>query len=137
MSRCLPSRRRIPPGTFPDTHAGGGRAYRLPGFWNAHNGCASLPSIQISSRPNRAGAIQRLPDPAGKVNLTAFQSPDVQVDKNVRIKRFTLQASMDVFNITNARTILARRRARNATTPNIVSGLLPPRIVRFGLRAMF
>ena len=42
---------------------------------------------------------------------------------------------MDVFNALNANTILARRLQQNSSTANNISGIVAPRILRFGVRA--
>jgi hypothetical protein len=42
--------------------------------------------------------------------------------------------SMDVFNLGNVNTVLARRRLQGASNANIISGIVAPRVIRFGVR---
>ena len=46
----------------------------------------------------------------------------------------SLTPSMDVFNATNVNTVLARRRLQGATNANNISGIIAPRVIRFGVR---
>jgi hypothetical protein len=41
---------------------------------------------------------------------------------------------MDIFNATNVNTVLARRRNQAASNANNISGIVAPRVIRFGVR---
>ena len=45
-----------------------------------------------------------------------------------------ISPSMDVFNLGNVNTVLAQRRLQNASNANNISGIVAPRIIRFGFR---
>ena len=118
--------------------------YRLPWYdiglastVDLRQGYPLLPSINIATRPNRAGAVQVLLDPIGNVRLPVFSSTDVRVDKAVAFGARKLQLTLDVFNIFNASTDLARRVVQNASNANLVSQIVGPRVARFGLTFTF
>jgi hypothetical protein len=119
-------------------------AYELPwygiglaGFYNARQGFPFPQAINIASRPNAAGAIAVLIAPLGDVRLPTFQTVDFRVDKTFTLRRVHVQASMDVFNLFNNNTILARQPNQNASNANAISQILAPRVLRFGLRITF
>jgi len=119
-------------------------AYRLPwydigiaGFYNARSGYPFVQSVLIASRPNRAGSILTYLDEVGAVRLDTFQSVDLRVDKTFTIGRARVQAILDVFNLTNASTVLSRRQTQNANNANQISAILAPRVLRFGVRVLF
>ena len=62
---------------------------------------------------------------------------DARVEKRFKIGRAKLAASLDVFNLTNANTVLSRQTRQNITTANNVLEILAPRVVRFGVRFSF
>jgi len=51
------------------------------------------------------------------------------------IRSFRIVGSFDVFNATNANTVLAANRQQVADNANRVSGILAPRIARVGVTA--
>jgi hypothetical protein len=106
-------------------------------FYNARSGYPFVQSINIASRPNRAGSILVPLDPLGAVRLPTFQTLDARVDKSFRVGRLKAQASVDVFNLLNANTVLSQRRNQNASNANQISSILAPRVVRFGVRVTF
>ncbi len=119
-------------------------SYRLP--WHEiglastvdlRQGYPLLPSINIATRPNRAGAVQVLLDQVGDVRLPVFSSTDFRLDKSWRMGPRRIQATLDVFNIFNASTDLARRVVQNASNANLVSQILAPRVARFGVSMTF
>ena len=119
-------------------------SYRLPwydiglaGTVDVRQGYPLLPSINIASRPNSGGAVQVLLDTVGDVRLPVFASTDFRVDKSVSFGGRKLLATLDVFNLFNAGTDLARRVVQNASNANLVSQILAPRVARFGLTFTF
>ncbi len=107
----------------------------VAGVYNARQGYPFPQRILTPSRPNRAGTTTVLLDPLGDVRHPNFQTLDLRIDKAFKFNRLTLIPSMDVFNLFNANTILARRTNQNASNANNISGVVAPSIVRFGVRA--
>jgi hypothetical protein len=119
-------------------------AYQLPwyqigiaGFYNARQGYPFPQAINIASRPNSAGAIAVLIDPLGDVRLPNFQTVDFRVDKTLTLHRVRALFTMDIFNLFNSGAILARQPNQNGATANMVSQILGPRVLRFGVRLQF
>ena len=48
-----------------------------------------------------------------------------------------INASVDVFNLTNANIVLRRVTTQNSATANRVTEVTGPRVLRFGLRFTF
>ncbi|HWI20130.1 MAG TPA: TonB-dependent receptor, partial [Vicinamibacterales bacterium] len=92
-------------------------------------------SILTPARANGAGTAQVLLDPMGEVRLDNLHTVDFRVDKTVRFGSFTLVPAIDVFNLTNTNTIQAINRNQAATNANSVSGIIAPRVMRFGISA--
>lgn len=119
-------------------------SYRLPWYeiglastLDLRQGYPTSPAINVASRPNRAGAVQVLLDPVGDVRLPTFSSTDFRVDKTFAFGARKLQATLDVFNLFNANTVLLRRTVQNASNANQVSLILAPRVARVGLALTF
>jgi hypothetical protein len=107
----------------------------LGAFYNARQGYLMPQYILSPSRANRAGTVRIYLDSFGESRLPSFQTVDLKIDRTFRVKRLTLVPSIDAFNALNANTILARRLQQNSATANNISGIVAPRILRFGLRA--
>jgi hypothetical protein len=102
-------------------------------------------AIQVTNRGNGLGNINVLIDPMGSVRLPNVTMLDLRVDRPFQIRGIRLIPSVDVFNATNANTVLSQRRIvftyNNATgvgsvpsNANNISSIITPRVVRFGLR---
>jgi hypothetical protein len=79
-------------------------------------------------------------DDVGKFRLPAMSSLDARVEKAFRIQRSTLALDLDIFNITNASTVLGRQydlRLTGATGFNKTLEIMNPRIARVGVRFNF
>jgi len=83
--------------------------------------------------------------PMGSERLPNVAMLDFRVDRPVRIGTVQVIPSMDIFNLTNANTVLSQRRRvysyNNATgvgsipsNANNISSIITPRVIRFGLR---
>ncbi|MEW5981323.1 MAG: carboxypeptidase regulatory-like domain-containing protein [Acidobacteriota bacterium] len=107
----------------------------LGAFYNARQGYLMPQYILSPSRANRAGTVRIYLDSFGDSRLPSLQTLDLKVDRSFRLGRLTLIPSLDVFNALNANTILARRLQQNSSTANNISGIVAPRILRFGVRA--
>jgi hypothetical protein len=119
-------------------------SYELPwwglgvaGFYNARQGYPFPQAINIASRPNQAASVAVLLDPLGDVRLPAFQTVDFRLDKTLAVQRVHMLLTLDVFNLFNANTILAQQPNQNAANANLISSILGPRVVLFGLRLTF
>ncbi len=102
--------------------------------YNARQGYPFPQSILTPSRAFAAGTAQVLLDPLGDVRLPNFQTIDFKIERPFTFSGVRAIPSMDVFNLTNAGTILAYRRQQNATNANNISGVVAPRVIRFGVR---
>ena len=89
--------------------------------------------ILSPSRANGAGTVTVLLDPLGDVRLDNLHTVDFRVDKTLRFGSVTIVPAIDVFNLTNTNTIQAINRNQAATNANTVSGIIAPRVMRFGL----
>jgi hypothetical protein len=90
-------------------------------------------SVLSPSRINGLGTIQVLLDPLGDVRLDNLHTLDFRVDKTVRLGNVTIIPALDVFNLTNTATIQAINRNQAAANANTVSGIIAPRVARFGV----
>ena len=106
----------------------------LSGFYNARQGYPIEPSVLSPSRANRVGTVLVLLDPVGDVRLPNLQTLDVRVDKAFTFGTVRIMPSMEVFNLGNVNTDLARRRNQAASNANSIGGIVAPRIIRFGVR---
>jgi hypothetical protein len=86
-----------------------------------------------------------LQEPLGDRRLDNTFVADFKVEKAFTFGTMRLIPSMDVFNLTNANTILAYRRVMynynvgtgatsQPTNANDISGIIAPRVIRFGVR---
>jgi Carboxypeptidase regulatory-like domain/TonB-dependent Receptor Plug Domain len=76
----------------------------------------------------------------GEFRLPAVSSLDARIEKAFRIQRSTLALDLDIFNITNASTVLGRQfdaRLTGATGFNKTLEIMNPRILRLGARFTF
>jgi hypothetical protein len=60
---------------------------------------------------------------------------DLRVDRTFRFGSVSLIPALDIFNLTNANTVLAQNRQQAAANANVVSGIFAPRVARFGITA--
>jgi hypothetical protein len=102
--------------------------------YQARQGVPFMQAVQTRNRANSAGQAMVLLDRVGAVRLPAVQSLDLQLDKELRVGRVRFTVAADVFNVANANTILRRQRKQNAANANQVTTILPPRVIRFGVR---
>lgn len=64
-----------------------------------------------------------------------LQTLDVKIDRRFNLfGRLSLKPQMDIFNILNRDTVLAQRRLQGASNANQISGIVAPRVIRFGVR---
>jgi hypothetical protein len=106
----------------------------VSGAYQARQGYPFPQAVQTLSRANAAGTILVLLDAMGEVRLPALQMLDLGVNKPFRIGPTKITASFDVFNVTNANTVLVRQRIQNSTSANQVRTIVAPRVARIGVR---
>jgi hypothetical protein len=115
--------------------------YTLP-LWNinvagAYQGRQGYPfpqAIRTPSRANRAGTIDVYLDPLGDVRHPNLHYADFKVEKAFTFGTTRIVPSLDIFNVGNVNTVLARRRLQAASNANRISGIVAPRVIRFGVR---
>jgi hypothetical protein len=81
-----------------------------------------------------------LVDDVGEFRLPTVSSLDARIEKAFKIQRSTLALDLDIFNITNASTVLGRQfdaRLTGATGFNKTLEIMNPRILRLGVRFNF
>ena len=106
----------------------------LASFYNARQGYPFLQSVLTPARANRAGTELVLLDPRGDLRLPNLQTVDFRVDRTFTVGRTKLLPTLDIFNFGNVNTVLAQRRNQEAANANFISGIVAPRVVRFGVR---
>jgi hypothetical protein len=90
-------------------------------------------SILSPARANGIGTAQVLLDPLGDVRLDTLQTFDFRVDRPFRFGGVSVVPALDVFNLTNTGTVVAINRNQAASNANTVSGIIAPRVMRFGV----
>ncbi len=101
--------------------------------YNARQGYPFPQAIRTPSRANSGGTADVNLDPLGENRQPNYQQFDFRVDRRFRLGRMTLRPSLDLFNAPNFSTILARRRLQAANNANEISGIVAPRVARFGV----
>ncbi|CAN5486771.1 hypothetical protein BH23ACI1_BH23ACI1_21790 [soil metagenome] len=66
--------------------------------------------------------------------LPALSNLDLRIGKAFNVARTNINVDLDVFNVTNAATVLGREYAVNLTTADRVREIMQPRILRLGFR---
>jgi hypothetical protein len=111
--------------------------FALAANYSIRQGYPFPQSIITPTRANRAGTATVLLEPVGEVRYDNFQILDLRVDRSFSFGNARVIPSLDIFNLSNGNTVLARRRNQNASNANVVSGIVAPRVIRFGVRLQF
>jgi hypothetical protein len=109
----------------------------VAGFYNGRQGYPFPQYIQTPNRANGAGREEVLLDRLGDVRLDNLHMIDFRLDKVFRLGSRSLTPTFEIFNLTNANTVLAINRNQAAANANTISGIVAPRVVRFGLQVRF
>ena len=109
----------------------------LGAFYNYREGYLFPQRILSPNRSGAAGAVNLVLEPYGENRYDALQTFDFRVGKRFVFGRRSIEASMDVFNVGNINTVLTRNLNQAASTANQVTGIVAPRILRFGVRMVF
>ncbi|HSL20657.1 MAG TPA: TonB-dependent receptor [Vicinamibacterales bacterium] len=114
--------------------------YTLPlninvaGFYQTRQGYPFPQAVRVASRPNRGGTVDVLLDPVGEVRHPNLHYADFKVERAFAFGTARVTPSLDIFNVGNVNTVLARRRLQAASNANRISGIVAPRVIRFGVR---
>ena len=92
-------------------------------------------SILTPNRANGGGQAQVQIEPMGATRYENTFGMDLRVDRNFRLGSISLIPALDIFNLTNANTVAAQNRQQAAANANQISGILAPRVMRFGVTA--
>jgi hypothetical protein len=117
--------------------------YQLPwginvaGTLNAREGFPFIPNILSPNRPNGLGSVRVMVEPYATSRYDNLMLVDLKAEKRITINKVNINASVDVFNLGNANTVLARVTTQNSATANRVTEVTGPRVLRFGLRFQF
>ncbi len=102
-------------------------------------------AIQVTNRGGGLGNSTVLIDPLGETRLPNVAVFDFRVDKVFQFGNMRLIPSMDIFNLSNSNTVQSQRRTmysfNHATgvgsspaNANLISSIISPRIIRFGVK---
>ena len=106
----------------------------VSGFYQGRQGYPFPQAVLTPARANRAGTALVLLDPLGEVRHPNLHYADFRVERAFQLRDVRIVPSLDIFNLTNTNTVLARRRTQNAANANLISGIVAPRVLRFGVR---
>jgi Carboxypeptidase regulatory-like domain/TonB-dependent Receptor Plug Domain len=109
--------------------------FNLAGNVGSRQGFPFPASILTPNRANGGGQAQVLLDPMGEVRYDNGFMVDFRVDRPFHFGTVSLIPAFDLFNATNSNTVAAMNRQQAAANANSVSGILPPRVARFGITA--
>lgn len=105
-------------------------------------------AITVTSRGNGLGNVNVLLDPLGDNRHPNVVYGDLSVSKAFQFGTMRFTPEMAVFNVGNINTVMARRRfmySYNATSgagsspsnADLISGIVAPRVIRFGVRVQW
>ena len=90
-------------------------------------------SILTPNRANGGGQAQVQLDPMGELRYDDMYTMDLRIDRTFRFRSVSVVPAFDLFNVSNSNTVLAQNRQQAAANANVVSGIMPPRVARFGV----
>ena len=100
-------------------------------FFQSRQGYPFPQAVRIASRANRGGLVDVLLEPLGDTRQhRPGTMPDFKVEKAFTFGTTRIIPSLDIFNIGNVNTVLARRRLQAAANANQISGIVAPRVLR-------
>ena len=109
----------------------------LAGKLNSRQGYIFPRTFWTRSRGGGIGSADVLLEPLGENRLDNLWLADLRVEKSFDIGRTRLSGMVDVFNLFNSATVLAREYRQNLDTANRIDDILSARVIRFGVRWMF
>jgi hypothetical protein len=117
--------------------------YQLPwnmtisAFYNLRDGQQFNRTVQTPNRTGSGGTANVLIERQGTSHYPNFSQLDLHFDKGWMFGSRRLQFNVDVFNLTNASTVLGRQTRQDTSNANYVTSILAPRVARFGLKVNF
>ena len=111
---------------------------RASAFLNMREGFPFNPLIRSPDRGNGLGRAAVMIEPSARSRHQDLATLDGRFEKSFVIgvgKK--LAVSLEVFNLTNADTVLRREARQDRSTANLVRAVLAPRLVRLGIRLSF
>jgi hypothetical protein len=119
-------------------------SYDLPfgvtvaGFFNARDGVPFVRSILAETRGNGLADVEVQIDPYGDSRYDDLYTVDLRASKSFAVyAKHRLSVYADVFNVTNANTVLTRQDQQQLLTANDVLEILAPRLMRVGVKYTF
>ena len=109
----------------------------LSGVMNTRDGFPLLPNIIAPPRPGRLNTVRLLVEPYATHRYDPLVLVDLKAEKRFSLGKANVVGSVDVFNVTNANTVLRRVTTQNSATANRVLEITGPRVVRLGARFSF
>lgn len=109
----------------------------ISAFYNLRDGLQFNRTIQSPNRTGSGGTVNVQIEPQGTTHYPRFSQLDLHWDKGLLFGQRRIQFNVDLFNITNAATVLARQTRQNFAQANYVTSILAPRVARFGLKVNF
>ena len=106
-------------------------------FYNLRDGLQFNRTILTPNRTGSLGTVSVLIEPQGTSHYPTFSQLDLHWDKGFLFGQRRIQLNVDAFNLSNAATVLARQTRQDSAQANYVTGILAPRVVRFGLKVNF
>jgi hypothetical protein len=106
-------------------------------FYNLRDGLQFNRTVQTPNRTGSLGTVNVLIEPQGTTHYPTFSQLDLHWDKALRSGNRRIQFNVDVFNVLNAATVLARTTRQDSAQANYVTSILAPRVARFGLKVNF
>jgi hypothetical protein len=90
-------------------------------------------TVQSPARANGAGQIHVHIDTLGENRYDNLHTVDMRLDRTFHFGSVSVVPAVDLFNLTNTNTVQAMNNNQSAANAKQVSGILPPRIARFGV----
>jgi hypothetical protein len=109
----------------------------LSGVMNARDGFPFLPNLLAPARPGRLNTVRLLVEPFATHRYDPLVLLDLKAEKRFSLGKANVTGSIDLFNVTNANTVLSRVTTQNSATANRVLEITGPRVVRLGARFSF
>jgi hypothetical protein len=112
-------------------------AVNVAAFYNGRQGYPFPQYIQTPNRANGAGREEVLLDQLGEIRMDNLHIVDFRLDKVIDFGNRSLTPTFEIFNLTNANTVLAINRNQAAANANTISGIVAPRVIRLGVQVRF
>lgn len=109
----------------------------LAGKLNGRQGYVYPRNFFTQPRGGGIGRANVYLNPFGVDRYGDFWIADLRLEKTFDMKGTRLSGMLDIFNVFNSGTVLAREARQNLSNANRVLNILAPRVLRFGVRWVF